>query len=191
MTVHINICVLYFSDLSNNKISSLSNSSFANMSQLTTLWAWNIHYTDTFPLTAVDCECVSIIIWLVLSWFTASWVITPCAVSLLLCLKDCPLFDCCEFLSNHVSLVPSLLPYCLTEIHVFVIVKAGCFNWNINISFWPPLNPHVFSSLLSIFCRSLHGNNISELHQEIFRDAASLSHLWVTPVLVLYIHTCI
>lgn len=148
-------------------------------------------YTDTFPLTAVDCECVSIIIWLVLSWFTASWVITPCAVSLLLCLKDCPLFDCCEFLSNHVSLVPSLLPYCLTEIHVFVIVKAGCFNWNINISFWPPLNPHVFSSLLSIFCRSLHGNNISELHQEIFRDAASLSHLWVTPVLVLYIHTCI
>uniref|UniRef100_A0A8C2J0V9 Slit homolog 1b (Drosophila) n=1 Tax=Cyprinus carpio TaxID=7962 RepID=A0A8C2J0V9_CYPCA len=77
--------VLYFSDLSNNKISFLSNSSFANMSQLTTL---------------------------ILSY-------------------------------NALRCIP----------------------------------PLVFGGLSSLRLLSLHGNNISELHQEVFRDAASLSHL--------------
>lgn len=39
------VCFL-FSDLSNNKINALTNSSFANMSQLTTLYVFTVHETS-------------------------------------------------------------------------------------------------------------------------------------------------
>ncbi len=116
--------------------------------------------------------------------FAGSWVITRCAVFLLWCLEACPLSACCEFVLDL------LLSNTLTVSQEVVLLWLWklCSDKHTDAMLWPALNPLISSSLLSIYCRSLHGNNISELHQGVFRDAASLSHLWVVPFSNSHLH---
>ncbi|KAI2642989.1 hypothetical protein H4Q32_028902 [Labeo rohita] len=80
------------------------------------------------------------------------------------CPEQCTCLDTVVRCSNkHLFGLPRGVPHNVTELYL---------DGNLFVAV-----PKELSAFRQLQLVSLHGNNISELHQEVFRDAASLSHL--------------
>ncbi|KAB0352879.1 hypothetical protein FD754_017736 [Muntiacus muntjak] len=147
-------------DLSNNKISSLSNSSFTNMSQLTTL----AHGYRNSPQASLISRC-------------------PHVASL-------SLQGGCQGLPAKKTFQKLFFFYFWTIANGDSEHFCGCVlryfndcftyipsNWILSYNALQCIPPLAFQGLRSLRLLSLHGNDISTLQEGIFADVTSLSHL--------------
>uniref|UniRef100_A0A671S8F3 Slit homolog 1 protein-like n=1 Tax=Sinocyclocheilus anshuiensis TaxID=1608454 RepID=A0A671S8F3_9TELE len=104
------------------------------------------------------------------------------------CPEQCTCLDTVVRCSNkHLLALPRGVPRSVTELYLdgnlFVAVPKELSAFKqlqlviLSYNALRCIPALVFGGLSSLRLLSLHGNNISELHQGVFRDAASLSHL--------------